>query len=691
MYLQHFGLVRGPFENTPNTRFFFAADSHKEALAAITYGIDYEKGVVLVTGDIGTGKTLLLHKLKEQLRGKKNQLLDFDAPAPRPKELYRALAKTCKISVNKKLTKKGFFKKVKKALTHKEAAGIKVILLFDDAQELPDKTLVTLRHLADLELSDKRLLQIVMLAQPDLLLRLQRPPFKALLQRVSLYRTLNNFSEQETIAYITFRCQTAGAQRPLFTDRAMQLIHQASQGVPRLINHICDNALLAAYADDLMQVDLPSVQEVLPNCPALTQSSLTALPREKPKPATAYPVHPVHRQQQPPEPPREPAQQPETGPETRMEPSVAPHMAASSPAPAPTPSPRKPDAFSFARDHSNWLWLLGIPLLAYFLFTTYQNQQHDRSSALPRLNENPLSTPAPVERRAMPARPSRRVKPEMTEKRPIDEDAYKAPEPTETNPLYDNELDRDIADIPLKELLDLPPDTPEEETEPAQETAVAPAPQRQAPLPVEQTAKPAPVTEERHPTTPPRQASRPIRQQKEEKPLQAAAKPQAIAPKMQPANPPPSPAELPLPDFSDEQPGDRVIHIARGQYLNRVVAEEYGAWNATMRDIVQAANPHIADLDRIARGTPIRLPKVTPERLIVKKNGWYYVYLRTVFGEKSAQRLARQLSRKGISVVRQPLPDRPPLQRIFLGPYSSWQAADQVAQRIQFSAIPQLR
>ncbi len=632
MYLDHFGLHHPPFDNIPNPSFFYASDVHKEALAALIYGIQNQKGIILITGGIGTGKTLLVRKLREQLP-ESATLLEFEAPGLRPRDIHQRLAKRLGVKLGDMASREDDFNNLKKKLHQICRKGHKVVLLFDEAQDLSDKTLNSIRRLSNLDVEGERLLQIVLLGQMELLHRLQAPALRALLQRVALHRSLSNLTQAETIEYITYRCQKAGAPASLFSPEAMQLVYQASSGAPRMINHMCDNALLAGYADGLTHIEAPTIREVITQLPFIT-----AVPPAPP-------------------PPKEPASA--SGEKTENIPS--------------TSGARTPDGyFGAAPSNKSWLWLGGTLLLGYLVFVAYDSY-HSEREPIPRES---LAVPSPEDT------PAQRVRMPSTVMLPPLPDAD---QPT------DEGTDEDLADLSLDNLLDLPTPENEPQNRPTGEQGtrdnaartLAPSAKdgRDGSLP-RLADKPENIPATLVETSDP--LSNPV------SPGDAPVSPPA-AKAIGNATMQPTPRQLPLPAFSDAAPQDRIVHVMPGQLLSKIAAEHYGLWTSTIRDIIRAANPHLRDLDALPKGARVRLPQVTARRLIIEHKGAFYVYLRTVFGQQQASRFAAQLSNRGESVIVVADQDNRSLYRIYLGPYLMRQDAEQTSERIHFSPWPELR
>lgn len=263
MYHQTFGLHEAPFAITPNPRFVFLGHQHEEALAHLTWGITQGGGggFVQLTGEVGTGKTTLSRLLLERLPENCTAALILN-PRLNPLELLQAICDELKISTRGAMTsQKKLVDRLNKALLAAWAEGRSVVLIIDEAQNLSPESLEQVRLLTNLETDSQKLLQILLLGQPELRSLLARPDLRQLAQRITARYHLGALSADDTAAYTRHRLAVAGSQSELFTDRALKALHRVSDGVPRVINIVAERALLMAYAADQTQVSPRMVDE----------------------------------------------------------------------------------------------------------------------------------------------------------------------------------------------------------------------------------------------------------------------------------------------------------------------------------------------------------------------------------------------------------------------------------------------
>jgi general secretion pathway protein A len=246
VYLEFYGLKQSPFDLTPNPRFLFHSGKHREAFNHLLYGIRERKGFVQLTGEIGAGKTTLCRALLEQLDAKFSTALILN-PAMNAKELMKAVATEFGLEV-KNLDRLETVAVISQFLVQQIVAGKETVLIVDEAQNLTDELLEQVRMLSNIETDDRKLLQIVLMGQPELRQRLNSPRLKQLRQRITVRYHLMPLTHFETGQYIQHRLQLAGSKGvPIFTRPALWRIFNYSKGVPRLINAVCDKVLLAGF------------------------------------------------------------------------------------------------------------------------------------------------------------------------------------------------------------------------------------------------------------------------------------------------------------------------------------------------------------------------------------------------------------------------------------------------------------
>jgi len=263
MYRQFFGLQERPFDLTVNPRFLFLSNGHREALSLIQYGLEAEKGVTLLIGDAGTGKTTLLRAALDQQRGSRLFTVYMSNPTLTREEFYQFLAAAFHLGTPASQSKTHFLRDVELFLIDRQRSGALTTLIVDEAQAMPGDILEEIRLLANLESSTRKLISLVLAGQPELAERLKAPELRPLKQRVALRTTLPPFTVRETAAYIAKRLRVAGGDGgAIFTRDAVEAIHFGAQGIPRTISVICDNALIGAFALQRRPVDADIVIEV---------------------------------------------------------------------------------------------------------------------------------------------------------------------------------------------------------------------------------------------------------------------------------------------------------------------------------------------------------------------------------------------------------------------------------------------
>jgi general secretion pathway protein A len=260
MYLSHFGFTEWPFSNTPDPRFVYLSPRHEEALAHLLYGVRERGGFVQLTGEVGTGKTTVCRYLLAQLPEGVDVALVLN-PMLTPEEL---LATVCDELGAKyppgARTRKAFVDVLYQHLLTAHGRGRRTVLIVDEAQNLSADALEQLRLLTNLETATEKLLQIILIGQPELTTLLGRTQLRQVAQRVTARYHLLPFDERETRAYILRRLQVAGQKLRLFQPSALRAVHRASRGVPRLINVVCDRALLGAFAEGKRTVNARMVR-----------------------------------------------------------------------------------------------------------------------------------------------------------------------------------------------------------------------------------------------------------------------------------------------------------------------------------------------------------------------------------------------------------------------------------------------
>jgi general secretion pathway protein A len=260
MYETFFHLKESPFKLTPDPHFFYLSRQHEEALAHLSYGVRERKGFMVITGEIGTGKTTLSRLFLNRLQGHTRTSLIFN-PGLTPMELLRAINQDFGISCHGD-SKKDLVDTLNDFLLKEISSGGNAVLLIDEAQNLSVEALEEIRLLSNLETEKEKLLQIVLMGQPELQMKLDLPELRQFHQRVALRFHLQPLDEQETEGYILYRLRMAGGPGEiLFTREAYRRIYAFSRGFPRAINLICDQSLLAAYVGESGVITGPMVEK----------------------------------------------------------------------------------------------------------------------------------------------------------------------------------------------------------------------------------------------------------------------------------------------------------------------------------------------------------------------------------------------------------------------------------------------
>ncbi|HDX8370871.1 TPA: MSHA fimbrial biogenesis protein MshM [Aeromonas dhakensis] len=257
MYLNHFGLQEAPFGLTPNTGFYYGLPPHEEALQVLNWALAQGEGFIKVTGEVGTGKTLLCRKLLSELGSEERPVRLAWLPNPHlsPAELRIALALELGLPVRDQ-SELDLTDRIHRHLISLHRQGSRVVVLIDEAQALPDETLEAIRLFGNLETESSKLLQIVLFGQPELDSRLAKPHLRQLRQRIGFSYCLRPLRFDETRAYLEHRLHISGYRgAPLFGGSALRQLWRASRGIPRLINILAQKCLMLAYGQGARQID----------------------------------------------------------------------------------------------------------------------------------------------------------------------------------------------------------------------------------------------------------------------------------------------------------------------------------------------------------------------------------------------------------------------------------------------------
>jgi MSHA biogenesis protein MshM len=271
MYLQHFGLSELPFSLTPDTTFYYGNKSHQDALDTLLVALQMGEGFIKVTGEVGTGKTLLCRKLLRELATDDRFVSAYiPNPALTPSALRFALADELGIGYQRNMGQHRVMQMINDRLVTERAAGRQVVLIIDEAQALPGDCLEAVRLLTNLETEKSKLLQVVLFGQPELDRHLGNPTVRQLQQRITFAYTLAPMDLAAVSGYLTHRLAVAGHRGDrLFDDRVTRQIYRACHGVPRLINIVAHKCLLGAYGEGRAQVGRRHLQRAVEDTESL--------------------------------------------------------------------------------------------------------------------------------------------------------------------------------------------------------------------------------------------------------------------------------------------------------------------------------------------------------------------------------------------------------------------------------------
>jgi len=261
MYTKHFDLTEEPFSIAANPRFLYMSVRHREALAHLLYGIRSDSGFVMLTGEVGTGKTTVCRCLMEQLPEHSNVAFILN-PKVTVNELLSSICDELGIAyphVDRSI--KTFVDAINRYLLEQHALGRNTVVIIDEAQNLSVDVLEQLRLLTNLETNERKLMRIILLGQPELETMLSRPELKQVEQRITARYNLQPLDRSEIHAYVSHRLAVAGCQEPVFSARVINKLYAKTSGIPRLINIICDRAMLGAYVKSQRKVSLKILQE----------------------------------------------------------------------------------------------------------------------------------------------------------------------------------------------------------------------------------------------------------------------------------------------------------------------------------------------------------------------------------------------------------------------------------------------
>lgn len=254
MYASFFKLNQVPFGLTPDTSFYLNLPQHEAALEVLRTALASGEGFIKVTGEVGTGKTLICRMLLNQAPADW-QIAYLPDPVVSPMGLRAAVAYELGLALPEHIDANQLQQKLQAHLVALAAADKRVILVIDEAQALPDETLEALRLLTNLETEKQKLLQVVLFGQPELNQRLSQQHLRQLKQRITFSQHISGMTREQIAQYVRYRTTVAGCERPLFNHQAIKLLHAYSKGTPRLVNILAHKALMLAYGEGKYEVN----------------------------------------------------------------------------------------------------------------------------------------------------------------------------------------------------------------------------------------------------------------------------------------------------------------------------------------------------------------------------------------------------------------------------------------------------
>jgi general secretion pathway protein A len=269
MYKSYYGFCEMPFNITPDPKFLYLSPTHQEALHHLKFGVEQRKGFIVVVGEVGCGKTTLCRRFLNELDPARFDTALILNPRITENQMLRAILQ----ELGEETTADNphdLVLQMNRVLLSRIAAGRDIVLIIDEAQNLSFEVLEQVRLLSNLETDQQKLLQIVLMGQPELKAILRRPELRQLRQRILVHCELSPLNPFELAHYVNHRMSTAGWNgRPVFTSSAMRKIHRFSKGIPRVVNNLCDKSLLSAYIRESDEIDYWDVRRAAKDLQAL--------------------------------------------------------------------------------------------------------------------------------------------------------------------------------------------------------------------------------------------------------------------------------------------------------------------------------------------------------------------------------------------------------------------------------------
>ncbi len=698
MYEKFYGFTRKPFSISPDPTFFFQNAKYNEAYALLQYGLKERRGIFCLFGEVGTGKTMLLQKLMQSLD---DSVTAITLPYPNVgfDDVLEHILTELSIAVESpKVTVR--LSHLHAKLSFENSIGRTVALLVDEAQGMDPSSLENLRLLSNLETPQEKLLQIILLGQPELRDKLNLPSLRQFKQRVAINFELTPLLPDETPQYIAHRLRIAGYSQGLrlFTERALTLITNYSRGIPRLVNALCDNALLIGCVLKQREIDEKIIREAATDL--MLETMRVPAPHSNPQPTAAAPVtvpipraQPVPAQQQPVPPPQPPP------------------VAQYAPAPQPAFPEIVPELQTLAhamrtpqRSRNTFRWVaygaIAMVCLSVFIIKMLARPDlYEGVSGLVPSGKVQVGSPAPANQPSQDHKasafqntlvhatpispPSQEAQPAPSVPQPYREPAkpVQTTLPPPVQPPVQNTVPAPVIDpppapvaapvgVPSPQPSVVPPAAPAPVAAPAQ---VAPRTVAVAAAPVVTPASAPPIPEERKEAEPApapvadtnskdSASERPIAQQAVEASVsESAAAPESIrtasvAPVVQTVSENlQSPRTASTPGTSNAElqgnaKRDLAWTVSRGETLLGIVKEVYGSTDLRVLSFIQMANPEMHNIDLIVQGQVLVLPPLSPERMVFQQNDGRYTAFVTATREfNKAREWQNQLNRLGIA------------------------------------------
>jgi len=638
MYLEFYGLSEKPFSQTPDPRFLYWNDEYRETLASLAYGIRERKGFIAMLGEAGTGKTTLLRKLLEDLGDEIISVFLFNPNATFEEILEYTLSELgITAPTGRKLA---MLQRLNEFLLAAFAEGRNTILLIDEAQDLEPDVLESLRLLSNLETSQEKILQIVLSGQPELADKLNDPGLRQLKQRIAVRCRLEPLKREELESFIRARLAVAGGSQDIFAPDAFDPIWRFTNGIPRLVNTACDNALLVGYALGRRILDRGVIEEVIRDLENLD------IGLAGPRKAADQPTDAAGATLAPEPPPAEPPVTPSPQPTASAAAPASMARANAAEAPIRTKPPIAPARADPAR-RSSLPWMVAAVLAGLVLLLA--------GAWLGRVGVPAAMTPGDgsvgLAPRASDEGPSKDASVDPRMDPPIDPSVESHPEsaPAAASPpdaSGQNRSDHGAAPPatapapPARKAPAIPPTSEAGPPEPAPgDRAVAPK-AGAASEPATQSAAPAappePASEQRRvvrapapaPPAHPEPAREPVTAEPEEVEPAAEAQPERHIEVASLAR-----TELPIPLQAGRRGATtatngaprKQIPVVRGDTLHELAARRYGSSNLTTLDMLRSANPQIRDIDLIIAGSGLVFPDPGPESRVLSQTDGFAV------------------------------------------------------------------